>query len=168
MAACDKAFLACSKHHDCAMVHHVASLWQWLFLYYHARHLPATKSSSTATRTGIPTAFYRGTVTSASFLHRDTRDSGRLVWALDALGKLCSAAPNAAILIANHQLPFSPRHATPCASYRLPSMVQRCEQRHCDGNLLPTLVIMQGHPHVSRRFRRSTRLACFTMSPGHT
>jgi hypothetical protein len=54
----------------------------------------------------------------------------------DALEELCSAASNIDLLIVSHQLPFSPCHATPCRSYRLPPpMVPRCEQRYRDGNL---------------------------------
>jgi hypothetical protein len=104
--ACDGAFLASAKHVDGALLHHVVSLWQCLFLYH---RFPAPEPSSTATRTGIPTALNRGTVTNACDPHRNTRDCGRLVRVGGMHWEGCvPPQPAPAIFTSSHQLPFSP------------------------------------------------------------
>jgi hypothetical protein len=124
---CEKAFLARVKHSGCALIHHVVSLWQCLFLYYNARHLPATKSSSTCYPHGYPNGVLPWHSHQRLFSppqHSRLRPFGV---GPGRLGKLCSDAANSAILTASHQLPLSPCNAPPCTSYSLPSMVQRCE-----------------------------------------
>jgi hypothetical protein len=159
--ACDGAFLAFAKHVDGALLHHVVSLWQCLFLCH---RFPAPESSSTATRTGIPTALNRGTVTNACHVHPNSRDCGRLVrvGGMHWEGEGCvPPQPTPALFIVSHQLPFSPPTPRLADGFSWHSVANRNMAM-----IFRFSSSSKGIPTCHIGLDVAPGLDCFTMSPG--